>query len=103
MRVELAHGCFIKVAACYAGLVGDDDYVVTGLVEQTHRFRCADNPFKLLGSVDIAVVDIKHAVAIEKRRRTLALIDVQDFNSVFLKKRICLYKQAAVTPAKRSG
>ena len=61
------------------------NHVIAGLVEQTHGIGRAGDPFKLVGPVGIAVVDIEHAVAIEKCRRTLALVVSQEFNSVFLK------------------
>ena len=91
--MELAHGRFLVVAAGDAGLVGDDDHVIAGLIEQPHGFWRACDPFKLFGPVGIAVVDIEHAVAIEKRCRTLALVDAQNRNSVFLNRRIYLYKR----------
>ena len=55
------------------------NHEIAGLVEQAHGLGRAGDPFKLVGPVGIAVVDIEHAVAIEKRRRTLALVAAQEF------------------------
>jgi hypothetical protein len=54
-------------------------------VEQTRGLGRASDPFKLVGPVGIAMVDTEHAVAIEKRCRTFALVDLQDPDSVILK------------------
>jgi hypothetical protein len=69
MRVEGLYRIFIEVAARNARLVGDNKYEISGLVQQSHGFRRSIDPFKLLGPVGIAVVDVENTVAIEKCRR----------------------------------
>ena len=78
--VELVHGSFLVVTARDAGLVGDDEHEIAGLVEQPHGLGRAGDPFQLVGPVGVAMVDIEHAVAIEKRRRTLALVAAQELS-----------------------
>ena len=69
MCMEGFYRGFIKVAARNARLVGDNKYEVSGLIQQSNGLRGAIDPFELVGPVDIAVVDVENAVAIEKCRR----------------------------------
>src|SRR5262249_9276631 len=66
VRVECFDSGFIIVTAGHAGLICNDEYVVSGLVQKAHGFGCALNPFELFGPVRIAAVDIQDAIAIEK-------------------------------------
>ena len=50
-----------------AALIGHDQDVVAGFVEQTHRRRGAGNHFDIVGLVGVTAVDVEYAVAIEKR------------------------------------
>ena len=67
--MERLYRIFIVVAARNTGLVRDNKYVVSGFVQQPDGFERSIDPFKLFGSVGIAVVDVENAIAIEKCRR----------------------------------
>lgn len=69
VRMERFYRLFTKVVARNTGLVSDDQYIVSGFVQQSHGFRRSVDPFELGGFVGIAVVYVKNAVAIEKCRR----------------------------------
>ncbi len=57
-----------------AGLVGDDEQVIAHIVHELHRLLRSRNPLDLIRRVDVAVVDVEDAVAIEKDRRAAALL-----------------------------
>ena len=49
--VEFVDGRFVIIAARDAGLIGDDDHEIAGLVEQAHGLRRAGDPLQLVGLV----------------------------------------------------
>src|SRR5260370_41646089 len=55
-----------KKAARYAGLIGEEEYKISGLVEAAERLRCIRHPANPVLRAHIAVVVIDDAVASEK-------------------------------------
>src|SRR5262249_20020802 len=66
--VQLAHVVLGIVPAPDAGLVSHDKDEEAAIIEPFDRFPCAVDPFEMLRQMYIAVVDVEHPVAIEKRR-----------------------------------
>jgi hypothetical protein len=64
--VEQIHCRFLVKPAGNAGLIGDDEDVVAGVIEQTHGHWRSGRPFEIIDPVNITAVDIENAVAIEK-------------------------------------
>ena len=56
-----------------ARLIGDDEDVTAGVVQELHRLLGAADPRDLMRRVDIAVVDVEDSVAIEEDGRPAAL------------------------------
>ena len=54
------------VAPSDAGLVGDDNKKEAFVVQDPGGFKHARNPFEMLPVVDVGVIDVDHAVAVEK-------------------------------------
>ena len=81
--VEGVHVRLAVHAAGDAGLVGDDNDGKAGFVEHPHGFRRACDPVELVDAMGVAVVDIEHAIAVEKGRRPPGLVAAQIVHSVF--------------------
>ena len=69
MRVERFYRRFVEEPTRHARLIGNHQHIIAGLIEQAHAFGRPRYPFKLLGSVHIAVIDVENPVAIEERGR----------------------------------
>ncbi len=62
-----------KVPLATPGLIGDDEDVIAGVVQELHRLLGAADPLDLMRRMDIAVVDVEDSVAIEEDGRPAAL------------------------------
>ena len=63
-RVEIVLG---KEAARHAGLIGEEEHEIPGIVEPADRFRGIRHPANPLMRAHVAVVMIDDAIAIEER------------------------------------
>ncbi len=69
MGVQALNVGLLVKATGDAGLIGDHNRQMSRLIEHTHGLGRTGNPFELFRPADIAVVDIEHAVTIEKGDR----------------------------------
>ena len=67
--VQGAHVRFAEHAARHAGLVGDDEDVIAGLIEVADGVGDAIDPAEARAAADVAVVVVDDAVAVEERSR----------------------------------
>ena len=63
---EFSERGFVVVAAPDAGLVGDDDQREARVVKAPGGVEHPRHPFERFDRVDVGVIDVDHAVAVEK-------------------------------------
>ena len=85
---EAGEGGFVVVSAPDARLVGDHDEQVACLREGAGGLKDARNPVELLDLVDVGVIDVDHAVTVEK-------CGLSHHSSTFGKaaRRFCMYSR----------
>src|SRR5690606_37615779 len=66
-RVERLHLLFGVVAACDAGLVGNDEHPPAVFVERLDRLRRAFDPFEVFRKVDVSAIDVQDAVSVQEQ------------------------------------
>ena len=54
------------VPVAHAGLVGHNDDAIPEIIQTAHGLLGTSYPVDLVGSMDIAVIDVKNAIAIQK-------------------------------------
>src|SRR6185503_2082937 len=65
--VETPDVVFAVKPARNTRLVGHDKHQVSGIVQEPHCFACTRDDIELIDPVDVAVIDVEDAVAIEER------------------------------------
>ena len=65
--VETPDVVFAVKPARNTRLVGHDNHQVSGIVQEPHCFACTRDDIELIDPVDVAVIDVEDAVAIEER------------------------------------
>jgi hypothetical protein len=69
---QVGIGAFAEKPAADAGLVGDDyDRPAQLACPETRELEDAGNELELLGSMDVPMIHIDHAIAVEKKRAAM--------------------------------